>query len=122
MVVKEVDILLSKHSSCKGIIHTVNYEIAQALRDGLFMSKNYDRLVFINAKNKAEELENFKQSSEPLVLVSPSLSEGLDLKDDLSRFCIICKVPYASLGDLWVRRKNKHDKDWYRLKTAETLV
>jgi Rad3-related DNA helicase len=40
-------------------------------------------------------------AKKPTVLISPSLHLGLDLKDDLSRFQIITKVPYLSLADRW---------------------
>ena len=45
-------------------------------------------------------------SKDPTILVSPSLMEGIDLVDDLSRFQIIVKVPYASLGDKHVKKKS----------------
>lgn len=67
-------------------------------------------------------LQNFYNSKYPEVLISPSLSEGLDLKDDLSRFCIICKVPYANITDKWVSTRLKLDQQWYANYTAEQLV
>jgi Rad3-related DNA helicase len=38
---------------------------------------------------------------------------GLDLKDDLSRFQIITKVPYPDLGDRWIDAKRKINGQWY---------
>jgi hypothetical protein len=32
---------------------------------------------------------------------------GLDLKDNLSRFQIITKVPYPNRGDRWIEEKRK---------------
>jgi Rad3-related DNA helicase len=49
------------------------------------------------------------------------MAEGLDLKDDLSRFQIICKVPYPYL-DQYTRSRMKLDPAWYRWRTALTLV
>ena len=72
--------------------------------------------------NRQEILNEFYESDEPLVLISPSLSEGLDLKDDLSRFCIICKVPYASLGDPWVKARMEKNNIWYTINAAQTLI
>jgi Rad3-related DNA helicase len=46
----------------------------------------------------------------------------LDLKDDLSRFCIICKMPYANIADKWVKTRLTLDPNWYANHTAETLV
>jgi Rad3-related DNA helicase len=59
---------------------------------------------------------------EPTVLLSPSMTEGLDLRDDLSRFQIVAKVPYASLADPYVKTRMELDPDWYQLQTALTLV
>ena len=122
LMTQEIDKLLTKYKDVKGIIHTTNYEIAKAIDTDLQFSSNYHRLLFINAKDKIRQLNQFEKSSEPLILVSPSLSEGIDLKNDLSRLCIICKVPYASLGDQWVKRKIESDSQWYSIKTAQTLI
>ena len=62
------------------------------------------------------------KSTEPTVLISPSLYTGLDLKDDLSRFQIIVKVPYPDLGDRWINEKRKKNGQWYIWQTALTLV
>tara|TARA_Y100001938_G_scaffold30629_1_gene41606 strand:- start:165 stop:473 length:309 start_codon:yes stop_codon:yes gene_type:complete len=62
------------------------------------------------------------KSKEATVLLSPSMTEGVDLKEDLSRFQIICKVPFPYLGDKLVRKKmNKWDW-WYDLQTAKTII
>jgi Helicase C-terminal domain len=64
----------------------------------------------------------FTGLSAPTVLISPSLHLGLDLKDDLSRFQIITKVPYLSLGDRWIDEKRKRSEQWYSWQTALRLV
>jgi hypothetical protein len=66
----------------------------------------------------AEHVNNTK----PTVLISPSLHTGLDLKDDLSRFQIITKVPYPSIGDRWINEKRKTNGQWYIWQTALRLV
>ena len=53
-----------------------------------------------------------QHSKEPTVLVSSSLAEGVDLKDDLSRFQIIIKLPFANLQDVRIKKKSKMG-DWY---------
>jgi hypothetical protein len=61
-------------------------------------------------------------STKPTVLISPSLYLGLDLKDDLSRFQIITKVPYPDLGDRWINEKRKLSGQWYNWQTGLRLV
>ena len=43
-----------------------------------------------------------------------SLWEGVDLKDDLSRFQIIAKVPYPNSTENWVKKKMNLFPFWYR--------
>ena len=56
------------------------------------------------------------------VVMGPSLLEGLDLKDDLSRFAIFAKVPYLSLSDKFVATKLKINPEWYRWKAIVNIL
>ncbi|MNN86228.1 hypothetical protein D3C81_2036210 [compost metagenome] len=55
-------------------------------------------------------------------MVSPSLTTGTDLKDDLSRFQILVKLPWASLADQRVAKKVEMDGDWYVVEMLRVLV
>ena len=118
----EVDKLLFKYSNVKGIIHTVNYDIAEYIIRSLKNSPNCERLLMPKGDNRTEILKMFYRSTKPLVLISPSLAEGIDLKEDLSRFCIICKVPYSNLANKWVKTRMDENPEWYAINTAETLL
>jgi len=61
-------------------------------------------------------------SKKPTVLLSPSMTEGVDLKGDASRFQVICKIPYPSLGDKIVRKRMNKWKWWYPLQTSKTII
>jgi Rad3-related DNA helicase len=51
------------------------------------------------------------------------MHEGLDLKGDLSRFQIICKVPYPGLGsNPQLKRRMEISDDYYSYLTALKLV
>jgi Rad3-related DNA helicase len=50
------------------------------------------------------------------------MTEGLDLRDDLSRFQVIPKVPFPNLADPFVKAKKDRDPDWYQWQTALTIV
>jgi Rad3-related DNA helicase len=69
-----------------------------------------------------EVIAEHVNSTKPTVLISPSLHTGLDLKDDLSRFQVITKVPYPNLGDRWINEKKKMSGQWYNWQTALKLV
>lgn len=110
--------ILAEHPTEKGIIHTTNYRITEALRGAL--AAKHPRLMFQQgAGDRQGMLERHLKSQEPTVLVSPSMMEGLDLRDDLGRFQIMCKVPYPDLSDPIVKAK---DRDWYNWRTVRTLV
>jgi Rad3-related DNA helicase len=50
------------------------------------------------------------------------MAEGVDLRDDLSRFQIIMKVPYPSLGDKLVKKRMHRWSWWYPMQTIKTIV
>ena len=85
---------------------------------------NAQRLVGTNSLIERDQViaRHAMTKSKPTVLISPSLYTGLDLKDDLSRFQIIVKVPFPDLKDRWIYAKTKKDKQWYYWLTALRLV
>ena len=127
-LVRAVDKVLSDHPNEKGLIHTANYDLARFL---VAESKYKDRLVTHSTKDRADVLDYFKSSSQPLVLVSPSFTTGVDLPYDLCRFNIIMKLPFPNKADSQVERRMKLGPDglpnikgqkWYMWTTACSLV
>lgn len=115
-IVKE---LLSQHPTEKGLIHSGNLKVTEAIAKGI----NDPRLLIQErGGNRDALLEAHKKSTEPTVLVSPSMTEGVDLKDDLSRFQIFCKIPFPSLADEVIKRKVEIDKRYYPYATAQAIV
>lgn len=109
--------ILGENKGLKGIIHTMNYRITRALADGL---RGEGRLLFQSSSSDRERiLQEHLRSPKDTVIVSPSMMEGLDLRDDLGRFQVVCKVPYPDLSDPIVRAK---DREWYNWRTVRTLV
>ena len=50
------------------------------------------------------------------------MTTGVDLPDDLSRFQILVKLPFASLGDARVKKKSDLNPMWYRFQMWMTLM
>jgi len=117
-----IDKIMTTHKDQKGIIHTTSYEQLNFIKHNI-SKLNQRRLLETNPDMERDEIidEHFK-SSKPTVLISPSLQLGLDLKDDLSRFQIITKVPYPSLADRWIDEKRKRSEQWYSWQTGLRLV
>jgi ATP-dependent DNA helicase DinG len=110
--------ILDGHPNEKGIIHTHSYKISNYLVRNI----KGKRLLTHESHNRDEVLKQHEKSIEPTVLISPSMQEGVDLKGDLSRFQIICKVPYPYLGDKVVKKRMHKWKWWYDYETLKTVV
>ena len=115
---KAVEAILQEHKGQKGIIHCHTYKIANYLKKNI-KSK---RLLIHRSDNRDQILEKHIKSKSDTVLLSPSMSEGVDLKGDLSKFQIICKVPYPYLGDPIIKKRMHKNKGWYPLQTAKSIV
>ncbi len=118
-LVRRVDSILDGHTG-RGLVHTANYKIAQYIAAH---SRHHARLITHNTKTRGASILAL-QSTPGAVLVSPSMTTGLDLPYELCEFQIICKLQFPDLTDPQVdkrRRKTKGDK-WYIWTTACSLV
>jgi Rad3-related DNA helicase len=85
----------------RGIILAPSFVIVQSVSETLRqMGGNYRVFEQQRGEKLADVLEEFKAYTRgPAVLLTPSGFEGIDLPGDLSRFQILCKAPFGSLGD-----------------------
>ena len=102
----------------KGIIHTHSYKIANEIKKRV----KSNRLLFSSASDRDDVLKKHMKSKKATVLVSPSMTEGVDLHGDSSRFQILCKVPYPYLGDKIVKKRMNKWKWWYSFQTAKCVI
>jgi ATP-dependent DNA helicase DinG len=121
-ITKAVDNLMTIHNKHKGIIHTTSYEQLNFIKDNI-SKDNARRLIVTDPEIQRDEIvhEHF-YAKKPTVLISPSLHTGLDLKEDLSRFQIITKVPYPNKSDRWINAKRNKVPEWYYWQTGLKLV
>ncbi len=110
--------ILKEHKNDKGIIHCHSYKVAHYLKKKIRSS----RILIHNSENRDEILKKHIGSKNPTVLLSPSMTEGVDLKGEISRFQVLCKVPYPYLGDKLIKKKMNKWRWWYPLQTAKTVV
>ena len=113
-----IQMLLQQHPDEKGIIHCVNYRIARHLVNAL----GRKRLLTHTSDDREEVIRFHTTSPHPTVLVSPSMMEGVDLADDMSRFQILCKVPFPYLGDAAVKKRMERSRSWYNYQTVKSVV
>lgn len=118
-LMKQIKGILEHHGDEKGIIHTHTQYLTDYIRDNV----KSDRLLCREpGVNNEQLLEMHEESEEPTVLVSPSMTYGVDLKGDLARFQIILKAPWLPTKDVRVEKLMKLDKDWYGNQMLKTLV
>jgi ATP-dependent DNA helicase DinG len=128
-IAEAIDKIMDLHSKDKGIIHTTSYTQVRFI-EKLLSGKNRRRLISTDPEIPRDEIiaKHWDSTStgdekSMLVLISPSLHTGLDLKNDQSRFQIVVKIPYPSRGDRWIETKRKIDGGkWYNWQTALRLV
>ena len=118
-IIRQVAEICKHHGNDKGIIHTHNNSITAKLSNMLYG----DRFLYREPGIKNEDiLEKHMLSSGPTVLVSPSMSYGVDLKGDLAKFQVIIKAPFLPTKDVRIEKLMKNDFDWYQNKMLCSLI
>lgn len=120
LIAEQIKQICNAHGNVKGIIHTHTMNIANLLKK--YLGEN-DRFLFRDKESTNDMIltEHF-ESENPTVLVSPSLSYGIDLKDEMGRFCIVVKLPYLPLSDKRIKKIFDQDKIWYNNSMLNGLV
>ncbi|MFB5627863.1 MAG: helicase C-terminal domain-containing protein [Nitrosarchaeum sp.] len=124
-VIKTIDRIMDEHSTERGLILTSSIPRCQKILRYL-SPQNTRRIRICHSYNKDGKTQDeviSEHAADPTgVLLSSSLWEGVDLKDDLSRFQIIAKVPYPNYKEK--RTKAKMDKFplWYTSQTLTKLL
>ncbi len=72
--------------------------------------------------SREKSLEDHLTSKLETVLVSPSMINGVDLKDELSRFQVILKVPFPNLVSTKIKKRLDTRPEWYNWKTLVDLL
>lgn len=125
-------IILDGHPGESGIIHTTNFKVAEWLKNQLtkWAEKNDINLIDhvpdpdepVSRDGAIAKYLSIVANGGQAILLSPSCTEGLDLKHNLGRFSIVFKVPFGNLGDKWIKRRMELSKDWYsRLALYQTM-
>lgn len=109
----------NKHQGERGLVHSVSYANAKIIKERLYKT---GRQVVIPKSGTVIDREYLSQFASDAILVSPSMAEGVDLKDDLCRWQVILKVPYPSLADLWIRAKLQSDEKWYSDEAVKDIL
>ena len=125
-MVNQVVKLCKLHEDDSGVIHTGSFQIAKWLISELRGKVDHVLMTHDDESgfNRDDLIADFVENSAktPMLLISPSVTEGLDLKDDLARFAIFVKVPYPFLGDAWVKRRLELSDEWYQRQAMINII
>ncbi len=115
--------LLDLHKNENGIIHTSSFAMSKWLHEELTNRGTTHILYEHNDGNRDKVIQDFIGNiHEVKLLISPSITEGLDLNGDLGRFAIFVKVPYPYLGDQWVKKRADVSQEWYMKQAVINIV
>ncbi len=118
---EEIRKLMERYPDRKGVIHTHTYNIQEyilrSIKSDRFIANSQD-----DAMSRGRIMAEFIRSESPAILVTPSAYEGMDFKDDICRWQVICKIPYPNLGNKQVEKRMTLDRSWYQWKTVLRLV
>lgn len=101
----------------KGIVHSVSYKHADLI-------KKYSRHAILthNSRNKQQEIDRFLSSSNPDILASPVIGEGVDFFDDRARYQFIWKVPTPDSRNLLTAARKKRDPKYPLYLAAKSIL
>lgn len=122
LILKAVDKIVGKHAKERGIIHGHSYDICKKINDHLQEGPHGQRVIFPTKADQREEAFTRHGEFEGSILITPSMTEGFDFKDDLARWQIMPKIPWPSLGDRQVKAKAELDPEWYSCETVKAVI
>lgn len=122
-MVKDLDAILDKYSG-RVLVHTGNYGLSHTIAAN---SRHSKRIITHTKDSRSQKLGIFKTSKGAgKVLVSPSMTEGVDLPYELCQAQIIVKCPFPNRGDMVWEARFKSDKQKgekaYTIATINSLV
>lgn len=124
---RRIDDLLDNYPGKNGLIHTSSYKVAQFIMGN---SRHAARLLTHTTNSRASVIQEFKETR-GAVLVSPSVTTGVDLPYDECSFQVIAKIAFPDLGDPQVKRRmklgpdglpTKRGRQWYAWQTACNII
>ncbi len=114
--------LAMRHENEKGVVHAHSYKIATFLHRNLPEEVRWRVLTHEGSDGRDAALNRHLTDDEPTILLTPSMTEGIDLAGDRARWQVLCKVPYPYLGDKQVSARMERDRDWYDWRTTLAVV
>jgi len=110
-LVRYIDRVIESRSDRKGIIHTASFK----LRDFIWQHTAFQKQMHTNFRNgppTSEVIAKFKADKNPgAILISPSITTGVDFPYDACRYQIVAKMPYQDMSSKVTRARMELNKD-----------
>lgn len=114
-----IDEIVGPRLDRKGVIHCVSYE----RRDIILRLSQYRQYMMTHDRGQSEQaIEQLKQAKAPCILVSPSITTGIDLAYSTAEYQIIAKVPFPDISSPVVYARSQLDPQYVVYVTIMTLV
>jgi Rad3-related DNA helicase len=102
-IMEKLNELAEDNYNKKGLVHTASYNRAEMIEDSI-TEDNYPYLhqnVIVHNPDRDTEVQIEEwQNSDHDIMLSPSMMEGVDLKDDMCRWQVLLKVPYPAMDSV----------------------
>ncbi len=123
-MVRAVDQIIARRLDRKILIPTTSF----LLQKFLVENSRFRQYMYINTKGSdgvtdtKETLERFKTSKTPAILISPSISTGVDFPGEQCETIIIIKVPYPDISTCVYKARSASDSEYGAYLAAQTIV
>lgn len=106
---EEIEHIILRKRKDKGLIHVPDYKTGKYIYDHFENTKYAHRFLFHrNSDEKQDIVKEFKNSTEPLILISPTCYEGVDFPDDECRFQILTCLPVPYYDNFMKELSRQH--------------
>jgi Rad3-related DNA helicase len=109
-VAEAMDRIIARSIPEKGLIHMAS----RSLEEKLLGFSKYGPLIRTHTTEERQQVLSEFKAARAGILSSVSMMEGIDMPDDLLRWQIIPKTPFADLGDPVVAARARDNPDWYK--------
>jgi Rad3-related DNA helicase len=117
--ISKIDAIIRPRLGTKGIVHATSYQRTQWVA----RNSEFGQYMLTHTSETAQKvIEQFKRTSAPCILVSPSVGTGYDFADDFVRWQLIVKTPFPDTRDLVTKERTKRDRDFPMYSAMQELV
>jgi ATP-dependent DNA helicase DinG len=117
--IARIDQIIDQRLDRKGIIHSVSYKRRNEIMQ---FSEHKDRMITHDSQTARHAIERFKQAAPGTILVSPSMTTGVDFPGKDCEYQIITKIPFPDSRSPVVKARTAVDGDYPAYIAMQELV